>query len=181
MNWAGSRTISGGLLALLLTLEPAGAADSLERWRLFSDRVMGGISTGQARQTELDGLRCLRMQGDVRLENNGGFVQVASDLELSEREAFIGGDGIELVVYGNSETYNVHLRTDGMRYPWQSYRASFLATPQWQTLRLPFAAFEPHRVEGALDSGQVRRLGVVAIGRAFTADLCIHRVGVYRD
>ncbi len=28
----------------------------------------------------LDGKPCLRLRGDVRLENNGGFVQVALDL-----------------------------------------------------------------------------------------------------
>src|SRR5512143_1823375 len=49
-------------------------------WRGFSDRVMGGISQEMIALTEIDGRRCLRLTGDVRLENNGGFIQMALDL-----------------------------------------------------------------------------------------------------
>lgn len=170
------------MLAVLLSLEPSDPASARpDRWRLFSDRVMGGVSAGDTEITDRDDRRCLRMHGDVSLENNGGFIQVASDITASERQAFRDGDGIELVVYGNGEHYNVHLRTDAMRYPWQSYRASFNAHPRWQSLRLPFASFEPHRIEGDLKPDTVRRIGVVAIGRAFAADLCVAAVSVYAD
>jgi hypothetical protein len=170
------------MLAVLLSLEPGDPASAgPDRWRLFSDRVMGGVSAGDSEITERENRSCLRMHGDVSLENNGGFIQVASDITESERQAFREGNGIELVVYGNGEHYNVHLRTDAMRYPWQSYRASFTAHPRWQTLRLPFASFEPHRIEGKLKPDTVRRIGIVAIGRAFSADLCIGRVSVYGD
>ncbi len=185
MTWVGSRTISEGILALLLSLEPGSTTAereaNIDRWRLFSDRVMGGVSAGGAELVEREGRHCLRMHGDVRLENNGGFIQVASDLSADERQAFAEGDGLELKVYGNNQPYNIHLRTEAMNYPWQSYRASFMATSQWQTIRLPFSQFEPHRIEGKLHPDQVRRIGIVAIGREFSADLCVASVGVYND
>ncbi len=159
--------------------EDATLAENGEHWRLFTDRVMGGVSSGQLTADEVSGRACLRMRGDVSLENNGGFVQVALDLGADLPPRLPGYAGIALDVYGNGERYNLHLRTEGMRYPWQSYRASFEAGPAWQTVKLPFAAFEPHRIDSALDIAQIRRMGLVAIGRAFAADLCVARVAFY--
>ena len=140
---------------------------------------MGGVSSGEVEVAEVDGKPCLRMRGAVRLENNGGFVQIATSLSAEEATAFARHTGIALEVYGNGETYNVHLRTEAMQRPWQSYRASFRAEPTWQTVQLPISSFEPHRVDGALEPGAVRRLGLVAIGRAFAPDLCVARVWLY--
>jgi D-alanyl-D-alanine dipeptidase len=63
--------------------------------------------------------------------------------------------------------------------PWQSYRATFQAPASWQTVQLPFAGFSPYKTGKALDLTKLERIGVLAIGRAFTADLCIGRVGFY--
>lgn len=41
-------------------------------WRGFSDRVKGDISQETIALTEIDGRRCLRLSGDVRLANSGG-------------------------------------------------------------------------------------------------------------
>ena len=94
--------------------------------------------------------------------------------------AFSNYEGVLLDVYGNGESYNVHLRTAAARLPWQSYRASFQAPARWQTVRLPFSRFEPYRINTPLDVGQVRRIGLVAIGRAFSADLCLGGLALYR-
>ena len=60
------------------------------RWNGFTDRVMGGRSDMQAGVVETDdgvrrNRRCsgpaLRMRGSVRLDNNGGFIQVRLPLE----------------------------------------------------------------------------------------------------
>jgi hypothetical protein len=50
----------------------------------------------------------------------------------------------------------------------------------WQTLRLPFSSFEPHRIEEALDTSRMRRIGIVAIGRARPAAIAIGGVRLYR-
>ena len=54
-------------------------------------------------------------------------------------------------VYGNDETYNLHLRTADLWLPWQSYRATFQAPASWQTVQLPFVEFSPYKTSKALD------------------------------
>ena len=123
----------------------------------------------------------MRLRGSVSLENNGGFVQIALNLtpdgsSIDARE----WRGIEIDVFGNGETYGLHLRTDDVSRPWQSYRQSFTAGAQWRTVRLPFDGFEPHRIETPLDVSRLRRIGLVAIGRVFEADLAVAGVRFYR-
>jgi hypothetical protein len=151
------------------------------RWQLFTDQVMGGISQGSAVRETVAGRAAIRLRGDVRLDNNGGFVQVGLDLtpDASLLDAS-GYDGVEIDVRGNAQQYGVHLRTDAVTRPWQSYRQSFVATESWQTLRLPFAAFEAHRLDRPLDTGRLRRVGIAAIGRAFAADIALARLAFYR-
>ena len=149
-------------------------ASHAARWQMISDGVMGGLSQGRMQREIVQGRLAIRMQGRVSLENNGGFIQIALDLDAT------GGPidarswaGIELDACGNGETYNLHLRTADIVRPWQSYRSSFVASAKWQTHRLPFAEFEAHRIDAPLDLGTLRRIGIVAIGRAFNADLAI--------
>lgn len=150
------------------------------RWRGVSDRVMGGISVAKLRHDEIDGHPCLHLSGDVRLENDGGFLQASLDLAEGagslDASAF---EGLSLLVRGNGEEYGLHLRTPDNRRPWQSYRAAFRADPAWQDIELPFADFVPHRLEVPLDRSRLRRLGLVAIGRAFHADLAVARIALY--
>lgn len=151
------------------------------RWRLVSDRVMGGVSTGALTREVVAGRPALRMRGEVSLENDGGFLQMALDLapkgEVLDARAF---GGVEIDVLGNDETYGVHLRTDRVTRPWQSWRQAFVATAEWRTVRLPFAGFAAHRIEQPLDVARLRRIGLVAIGRAFTADLAVAGVRFVR-
>jgi hypothetical protein len=161
--------------------DPAGTARSDTSWRLVTDQDMGGVSEGGLRPETRDGVAALCLRGDVRLENNGGFVQMARDLAAGGDLDASGFDGIRLRVYGNGETYGLHLKTADIRFPWQSYRAAFAAPPAWREIRLPFAAFEAHRVEAPLDVRRLRRLGLVAIGRAFAAELCLAEIAFYRD
>ena len=83
-------------------------------------------------------------------------------------------------VTGNDEDYNLHLRTRDVTRPWKSYRASFRASPDWHRIRLPFGDFTAHRIDTALDLSQLRRIGIVAIGRAFDADLAIAGIRYFR-
>jgi hypothetical protein len=79
-------------------------------WRLVTDQVMGGISSGKLTLDIYRGRDCLRMQGDVSTENNGGFVQIA--LSLSDNDNFDASAfaGIVMEVAGNNEDYNIHFR-----------------------------------------------------------------------
>jgi hypothetical protein len=156
-----------------LTQPPPRASNGAE-WELIADRVMGGVSNGTMRREIVRDREAIHMQGDVSLENNGGFLQIALDLAPDGSSIDAGRwAGIEIDVIGNDESYNLHLRTADVTRPWQSYRQSFVAKPEWQTLRLPFAEFDAHRIDAPLDLSTLRRIGIVAIGRAFHADIAI--------
>lgn len=150
-------------------------------WRGVSDRVMGGVSQASVTRDLIDGRHCLRLSGDVRLENNGGFIQAALDLAPSGRSFDASGyTGVRLTALGNGEQYSVHLRTTAVSRPWQSYRAHFTAGAAWETIDLPFQSFAPYRIQAPMDVGHLRRIGLVAIGRAFRADLAVAEVAFYR-
>jgi hypothetical protein len=144
------------------------------RWMLFTDRVMGGISAGTMNCEKIAGRVAIRMRGDVQLENNGGFIQIALDLAPDGVGINVSAwRGIELDVFGNGEEYGVHLRTEDLVRPWQSYRQTFKSEAQWKTVQLPFQQFIPYRTNIPLNTRRVRRVGIVAIGRAFSADLAV--------
>lgn len=169
----------------LMTLDDRSSGDLRSKlgtsWRLVADTVMGGVSTGQLKTAIVDGESCVCLTGQVRLENNGGFVQASLELAADASLDASGYDGVLLEVLGNGESYNVHLRTADTKIVWQSYRAAFVAEPAWQTVRLPFARFVAHRVDRPLDVRRLKRIGLVAIGRAFAADLCLKRLALYRE
>jgi len=169
-----------------------GVIDALDRphpvatngaaWAFISDRVMGGVSSGGITRETIAGRPALRMQGSVSLENDGGFVQVALDLAPAGGALDASAwSGIEVDVLGDGERYSLHLRTTDVVRPWQSYRFAFEAGPGWRVVRAPFSAFAPHRIDVALDPRRLRRLGVVAIGRAFRADIAIGGARLYRE
>ena len=152
------------------------------RWRAVSDQVMGGISKASVTHDIIDGRPCLHFTGDVRVENDGGFIQAALDLASSAGKLDASDyTGVRLSVRGNSENYSVHLRTPDNVRPWQSYRAHFTAGVDWETIDLPFETFTPFRLEVPLDITRLRRIGLVAIGRAFHASLAVSELGFYRQ
>ena len=149
-------------------------------WRTFSDQVMGGVSNGQARYETIDGKRCLRLQGVVSLENQGGFVQAAMPL-VKAAGAFDAGSykGIRLWVRGNGRRYYVHLRTEDTKLPWQYYAAGFDAGATWEKVDIPFSAFTGENIGAALDTRKLKRLAIVAAKEAFTADVAVARIELY--
>ena len=121
------------------------------RWRAASDKVMGGLSEPSITHGIIDGHPCLRMTGDVRLENDGGFIQASLDLAPSGQTFDASNfSGVRLMVRGNAEQYSFHLRTSDNVRPWQSYRAHFTAEGKWATIQLPFKKFLPHRLDTPL-------------------------------
>lgn len=149
-------------------------------WQFLTDGVMGGVSDGAMKRECIAGRTALRMHGNVSLENNGGFLQIA--LDLSPDGAAVDASrwqGIAIDVRGPPETYGIHLRTADLARPWQSYRQSFSTTPDWQTMKFGFTEFQPHRTDVPFNPARLRRLGLVAIGKAFDADLAVSRVSFF--
>ena len=155
------------------------------KWQLVTDNVMGGLSTAKLTLDNIKDKNCLRMQGDVSTENNGGFVQIAlplSDNKSDDRPFDASAyKGLEIDVLGNNESYNIHFRTDNLWFPWQSYRFSFKATPEWQTYRLPFSKLEPYKTTKEFSQEKIMRIGLVAIGREFQANLCVASIKFYTE
>ena len=150
-------------------------------WRIVTDKVMGGVSEGEL-HSKMDGdEQCLHLAGQVSTDNNGGFIQMTIDIDSSLATSLSRFDGIILNVKGNSEPYNIHLRTSYLWLPWQSYRSSFETNGEWQQVILPFSEFQPYKTRSSLRVDKIRRLGVVAIGRDFSADLCVSEIGFYKN
>ena len=163
-----------------LTREPPIASIGT-RWELFADTVMGGVSRATMTREIVEGRTAIRLRGDVSLENNGGFVQIALDFRPDGGSIDASSwSGIELDVLGNAEEYALNLRTTDLNRPWQSYRQTFKAAPRWETVRLLFSDFAPNRTEIPLDLHRLRRMGIIGIGRAFHADVSLGGVRFFR-
>lgn len=146
-------------------------------WRGFTDRVMGGVSDANFGQSQVGGQRCARMSGRVTRDQGGGFVQMAMYFDPeSDATAY---RGIELVVYGNDEDYNAHVRTADCGWHDESYRATFRAASRWQTIRLPWEAFTPNGLNQPLDVKRLQRIGLLGWMREFQADLAIGSIAFY--
>jgi hypothetical protein len=79
-------------------------------WKFVADDVMGGKSNGGMSLEMFQGRNAAVLRGDVSLDSNGGFIQIALDL-LADGAGFDASnwDGIELDVWGNGERYDIRL------------------------------------------------------------------------
>ena len=107
---------------------------SLEPWRIVNDGVMGGVSSSRMVETA----HGLRFEGELSLENNGGFASVRRLVE----ENLDGMQGVRLDVRGDGRTYQFRLRQSG-RFDGVAWRAEFETSNDWQTVELPFGDFKP--------------------------------------
>ena len=151
------------------------------RWNGFTDRVMGGRSDMQAGVVETDGGPALQIRGSVRLDNNGGFIQVRLPLEVDAGTLDATDfDGVALDVRGAPGPYFIHLRTPDCRRPWQYYRAELPVTREWTKVFVPFTDFRGKSIRAAADFANLRSIALVAYGEAFEAELEIRRLALAR-
>lgn len=138
------------------------------RWQGLTDQVMGGISEMSSRIVETDRGPALQLQGQVRLENSGGFIQARLPLTASG-EPFDASawTGVALELRGRPGPYYLHVRTADTRRPWQHYRAPLPVGTDWQRVVVPFSGLEPRRLEGPADVQRLLSVAVVAYGEAF--------------
>lgn len=142
-----------------MTLEAITPATA-RAWQFLSDGVMGGLSQGRMALRHEAGLCFLRLSGEVRLENRGGFLQMRRAVAPGP-----GAEGVVLRVRGAGSGYFVHLRA-GAGAPWAFFQAPLPVRADWADLAVPFAAFAPRGGAGALLVAQITSLGVVAYGQA---------------
>jgi len=158
-------TADGGPMEMIPTPADAQllAFDTSESglWRSVNDGVMGGLSRGSLR---IDAAGVGIFEGEVSLENNGGFASVRATIGPRDLSAW---EGLRLRARGDGRAYRLRLHNnagmDGI-----AYQAEFDTQPgQWQTIDLPFAAFRPTfrgRVPPAappLDTGRIEQVGLM--------------------
>lgn len=149
-------------------------------WEFVADTVMGGVSDGRISRETIEGRSATRLTGTVSLDNNGGFIQMASEVKRKGSNLDAGNwSGIEIDVFGNEEVYDLRLRTDDLERPWKSFRAPFVAPRKWATVQIPFSGFEPHRTDKVFHPERLRRVGVVAVGRVFEVDVAVSALRLF--
>ena len=144
------------ILLSMMSLTEIGS--SAEPWRSVNDGVMGGISSGG--MIRVDDM--LRFEGELSLENNGGFASVRRmvDPELSKAKS------VRLKLRGDGREYQFRLRTND-RLDGIAWRAKFRTTGDWQTVNLEIKEFEPvfrGRLladAGPLNTGEIRQIGLM--------------------
>lgn len=116
---------------------------STHNWQAINDGVMGGASVSRL---QFDSAGYAVFEGEVSLENNGGFASVrASKLDLGSADTI----AYVLTVWGDGHAFKLNLRTD-TGFDGVAYQATFTPAPgRWTKAVLPLAAFEP-RFRGRL-------------------------------
>ncbi len=153
--------------------------DANAHWRSADDRVMGGVSVGVIKPALIEQAACTCLSGEVSLANRGGFIQMQWPFTTAlDASAYTG---VFFDAWGNNEPYNLHLRTHQLWLPWQSYRHTFTASAAWQRFYIPYSEFTPYKTQSTLNPKRLKSLAIVAIGRAFTAEVCIKALGFYID
>jgi NADH dehydrogenase [ubiquinone] 1 alpha subcomplex assembly factor 1 len=165
---ATHRLLIPTILALLFVMNTNAAADKIlfdfqtatntDAWQVVNDDVMGGMSTSSIRLTNGAAI----FQGEVSLENNGGFASVRS---LPARHDLAGCDAFVIRVRGDGRRYKLTARTD-RSFDSAIYQTVFTTKKgEWAEHRLPLKQFVPTfrgRVlsgEPPLDAAKVTSVG----------------------
>ena len=107
----------------------------LSNWRIVDDTVMGGRSDGNfGINTAGHGV----FQGEVSLENNGGFSSVRYRFPTQKVEGFAI---VQLRLKGDGKRYQFRVKSN--QADRHSYIYYFQTTEDWQVIEIPLAEMEP--------------------------------------
>lgn len=154
------------------------APDTVMAWDFVSDQVMGGHSQGQIVQNQENAAWVTCLQGQVSLENNGGFIQMQFD--LSGMHDLANFDGIYMTWRGEAPAVAAHLKTSELRQPWQSYKNNVFPSTEWRTDYWRFEQFAPYRTGIPINLKYVTRFGLLAIGQPGAVNLCVREFGLFK-
>ena len=106
-----------------------------KNWVIVNDNVMGGISNSNI---YINDNKKLVFQGNVSLENNGGFA--SSRLNINEKN-LKGTKYFEIKLKGDGNNYKLRLRQESRR---ASYSCDFKSQKnKWIVVSLPIENFKP--------------------------------------
>ena len=104
-------------------------------WNVVNDDVMGGISNSEILINDKNNLV---FQGNLSLENNGGFA--SSRLDISDKN-IEGIKYFEIKLKGDGKKYKLRLRQNNRR---ASYSCDFQSKKnEWIIVKLPIEKFRP--------------------------------------
>jgi NADH dehydrogenase [ubiquinone] 1 alpha subcomplex assembly factor 1 len=175
------------LISVILTVGAALAGDDRElfnfskqsdNWFVVNDGVMGGVSSSTVKLEN----GFLVFEGQVRLENNGGFASVRSNSSEQNLSEFAG---ISLRLRGDGKMYALNLRTSSARGV--LYQSEFQTkASEWLELRIPFSQLRPTRfgntLKGfALEANRIESFGfIIANKRQERFELVVDWIKAYR-
>ena len=106
-------------------------------WYTVNDVVMGGVSTSNMK-LNTDGTATFN--GNVSLENNGGFASMRSGVKLAENTDI---KGVMVRVKGDGNVYSIRFRTN-TNFDGYTYQAKVKTEKDaWKEVKIPFTAFKP--------------------------------------
>ncbi len=130
-------------------------------WTVVNDGVMGGRSSSSI---NLDETGVAVFEGNLSLENNGGFASVRTDVQEG---AFAAASRVLLRVRGDGKRYQLRLRP-GKGFDGVAYAAGFgTKAGEWSTVELALDTLEPTyrgfrpRGVGPLDPSTVGQIGIM--------------------
>jgi NADH dehydrogenase [ubiquinone] 1 alpha subcomplex assembly factor 1 len=130
------------------------SSDVVHTFRVINDVVMGGVSTSRLRSTE----GAMVFEGEVSLENNGGFASFSGPVRFPEKST-----ALLVTMRGDGQRYKLTLKVDDSTSTPQ-YQAAFAAPLDWQTLRFEAANFAASYRGRAVVAPMVRFVDVQSIG-----------------
>ena len=111
--------------------------DQAQDWLIVNDGVMGGLSQSEMIVTPAG---TALFQGNVSLENNGGFASVRTYPIAYQMADY---EGLSLRIKGDGQQYKLRLRTDNY-LDGIAYQSDFQTQPDtWLDIRVPFNEFVP--------------------------------------
>jgi hypothetical protein len=102
------------------------------KWRIVNDGVMGGLSSSRVSVKENNKIV---FQGNISLENNGGFASLRSPVKDYNFEKF---SGIEIKIKGDGKLYSVSIKETSY-FTGYFYTTNFETQKnKWITIKIPF-------------------------------------------
>ena len=157
--------------------------ESPSYWSVVNDGVMGGLSSSIIRMSD-EGHAVF--EGNVSLENNGGFASVRT--RASAAVDLSGFDGFTLRASGDDKLYSIRIKTvHNGRLTAYAWEATFRAESDWETHQFRAEDFKP--VFRGRDLSDTPPLNLSAVGEigimikdaqegAFTLNM--EHIGVFR-
>ena len=127
----------------------------LTQWRTVNDDVMGGVSDSKFYLNELGNAV---FDGNVSLENNGGFAMVMCNFESINVENY---NKAVIKLKGDGKKYQFRLKSNSNDY--FSYITHFVTTGDWQDIEIDLTEMYPSYRGRKLDKPNYPKISVEQI------------------